>query len=270
MKSKNNHLGKLPLYPAIVACLSLLGVCSHGQVFSNVFDRAIGQNTYTNMLNREESYESDNWPSSFAGVVPHSGADFFASANGNASIVFPAMGFTKVLGGTIEAKPYLVSFFVTKYEDNPALQIGGVAFSNFLSLRIGGMGGTMLWTNTPTPVVNAEWVQWSGIYTPSPADVGTPFRFHAVWNEGPRTSIGIDGPVTARPAAPTVLSIEMGCVDICLNTVAGITYQLEYQSSSTSNQWVAVAPPFAGSGSRTCIVDTVRGEPQKLYRVREF
>lgn len=61
------------------------------------------------------------------------------------------------------------------------------------------MGGTMQWQSTPTPVQDAEWVQWSGTYTPSLSDVGTPFLFHAVWNERGMTAIAIDGLMIAQP-----------------------------------------------------------------------
>jgi hypothetical protein len=269
MKHKNYHPGKLPLWAAIVACLNLLVIGSHGQALSNIFDVAIGQNTYTNMLTRDGSSESDVWVNSFAGMIPRSGTSFFASANGNTNITFLSIGLTKVLGGTIEARPYLVSFFVAKYNDRPAPASRGVEFADFLSLRIGGMDGTMLWSNTPTPVVDGQWVQWSGIYTPAPADVGKPFLFHAVWDERPLVAIAIDGPMVARPTPP-VLSIGIGCVDICLDALAGRSYQLEYQSAATTNQWVPVLLPFSGTGSRTCIVDNVRGEPQRIYRVREL
>ena len=269
MKPRRNHFEEIALWPFLLACMSLLTLCSHGQVLSNVFDRTIGQNTYTNMLNGEDASESDVWTDSLAGLLPQSGADFFASANGNTNITFLSIGLTKVLGGTIEARPYLVSFFVAKYNDRPAPASRGVEFADFLLLRIGGMDGTMVWTNTPTPAVDGQWVQWSGIYTPAAADVGKPFLFHAVWDERPLVAIAIDGPMVARPPGPA-LSIGIGCVDICLDAFAGRTYQLEYQSAATTNQWAPVLPPFSGTGSRTCMVDSVSGEPQRIYRVREL
>ena len=55
----------------------------------------------------------------------------------------------------------------------------------------------MSWTSTPPPVPGAGWVQWRGVYTPSAADVGTPFRFRMTVTIDPRHSLAIDGPMTA-------------------------------------------------------------------------
>jgi hypothetical protein len=91
---------------------------TQAQVMS-VFDHAIGQETYINGL------AASNWVSSFAGLSPHSGSDFFASANGNASTDFPDVGFSKVLGGTIGPQSYSVSFFIAKYEAQLNLPLRG-------------------------------------------------------------------------------------------------------------------------------------------------
>ena len=75
----------------------------------------------------------------------------------------------------------------------------GVPFSDFSTLYIGGPLGTMNWTNTPTPTVVGEWVEWSGTYTPHPSEIGQPFEFGMVFDfvgSTPR-GIGIDGNVSA-------------------------------------------------------------------------
>lgn len=55
----------------------------------------------------------------------------------------------------------------------------------------------MVWTSTPQPMVDGQWVRWSGTYTPSPSDIGQPFVFNASFSLGGRTSLGFDGPVSA-------------------------------------------------------------------------
>ena len=152
----------------------------------NVFDRTSGSNVYQGGLN------DANWIGPMFGVNPNSGAEFLASANGNPSGTFQGLGITKELGGSIENQPYFVSFFITKYSTN--LELSGVEYADFSLLRIGGLGGTMVWTSTPTPQVDAEWLEWTGIYTPTAADVGQPFVFEAIFDLDARHSVGIDGP----------------------------------------------------------------------------
>jgi hypothetical protein len=79
------------------------------------------------------------------------------------------------------------------------------------------------------------------------------------------------GDLAAQTPEPrVVLSIEVSCVDLCWEAATNRTYQLEYRSSLTTNMWAPFSVPFQGSGSRTCIVDTVRGVPQRFYRVKEL
>ena len=53
----------------------------------------------------------------------------------------------------------------------------------------------MLWTSTPTPTVDTQWVEWTGIYTPSAADIGSQFLFTAIFDLDAMHAIAIDGSV---------------------------------------------------------------------------
>jgi hypothetical protein len=170
----------------------------------NVFDVGIGSQTYAGDLN------NSNWVSSFAGLNAHSGNTFFASANGNAATDFVDIGFDKPLGGAIAFQSYNISLFMAKYQDSPQLPLNGVPFTDFSELKVGGVAGLMTWLTTPTPTQNAEWVEWKGVYTPSPSDVGQPFVFRARWTERARTSIAIDGLVTAVPVPEPAASVMLG------------------------------------------------------------
>ena len=226
----------------VLACVTssaLLGLCSNAHAFSNVFDRASGRNSYINLADA-------SWITSFAGVTPRSGSDFLASGNGSLN-TYP-VGITKELGQTIANQTYAVSFFITKYEDNSSLPLSGVSFADFMALRIGGTGGTMLWTNTPTPVENAVWVQWSGLYTPSPSDVGRPFLFHAERNLRGRSSIAIDGPVVAQPLIHDADGdgIEDG-LDQCPDTTPGTAVDA---NGCSLDELVPCAGPRSGGALR--------------------
>lgn len=150
------------------------------------FDEMPGANAYLGGLDAENWVEDQY-------ITPHAGTQVFASGNGNASTTFPDLGITKELGGSIGAGPYGVSFFVAVDLENSM----GVELSDFSELWIGGPAGTMEWVSTPQPTSEDVWVEWQGVYTPAAEEVGTPFRFHAVFDLDGEHSVSIDGPVTA-------------------------------------------------------------------------
>jgi hypothetical protein len=164
---------------------------------SNVFDAALGQNTYLGGTPSFQGPGPNNWITARSDISTHSGSNFFASANGT-TFATADIGLIKELGGTIEATAYHVSLFISKYEDGSP-PLSGVPISDFLELKIGGNGGVMTWSSTPTPIQNGVWIPWTGVYTPSPADVGTQFLFKALWTSRPQTSIAFDGLMEATP-----------------------------------------------------------------------
>ena len=196
---------------ALASCAASL---VQAQLVTNVFDRTSGANTYyTNGIG--EHLDDSNWQSSFAGLFPNSGSEFLASGNGNANHDFVDIGLAKALGGTVQNHPYSVSFFIASYTDNPPLNLQPIQFSDFSTLRIGGNSGTMLWTSTPTPVIKNLWYQWTGTYTPAPADVGGPFTFNAIFTLRSLSTIAIDGPI-ASPEPATLLLAMIAMGGVCL------------------------------------------------------
>jgi len=156
-------------------------------VLMNPFDLGPGMNTYVGGLN------DDNWGTEF--VQPNAGGAYFGSANGNQMGSLAGLGLTKDLGGVVEDTTYEVSFFVTMY----IAGFSGIELADFSTLRIGGPGGMVEWTSTPTPTVEDEWVQWTGTYTPAPADLGGPFIFEMVFDLDAQHAVGFDGVVSAVP-----------------------------------------------------------------------
>jgi hypothetical protein len=138
-----------------------------------------------------------NWISGLNGLLPNSGPQFFETDNGNQAHVFENERYVKQLGGAIENRTYDVAFYIAANKFTNDFQ--GLQLSDFSTLAIGGAGGSMSWTSAPPPVPGAGWVQWRGVYTPSAADVGTPFRFRMTVTIDPRHSLAIDGPMTAFP-----------------------------------------------------------------------
>lgn len=67
---------------------------------------------------------------------------------------------------------------------------------------------------------------------------------------------------------PTV-SASVACIDVCWDSLTNRLYQVQSRSTLTTNQWANLGNPVAGHGGTNCITDTIRGEPQRLYRVVE-
>jgi hypothetical protein len=201
---------KLQVLLIVSSCLSQMANAA-GPGVSNVFDQFSGTTISSNF----DPPESNNWVSgSFFGLAPNSGSQYFESDNGNFNFDFLGLHYAKQLGGTIANESYNVSFFIA------ANALGGegmsaVQYSDFSELAIGGAAGTMVWLSTPTPGVGQGWVQWSGIYTPSLGDVGTPFQFRMTVDIDRRHSLAIDGLMMAVVPEPSC-AILIGLATICL------------------------------------------------------
>ena len=67
---------------------------------------------------------------------------------------------------------------------------------------------------------------------------------------------------------PFRAELRVSEVELCWETVATRTYQVQDRSSLTTNLWTQLLPPAQGNGQRNCIQDAVPvGEPQRLYRI---
>ncbi len=76
----------------------------------------------------------------------------------------------------------------------------------------------------------------------------------------------IHGLEFVRP--PLVTTIRVSQVDVCWNSVSGLTYQVEYRSDLTANLWTSLGGCVLGDGSVKCLnYPVVVGEPQRFYRV---
>jgi hypothetical protein len=148
-----------------------------------------------------------NWTSGISGLTPHSGSHFFESDNGNFCCNFDDLRLAMLLGGVIENKVYEVSFYIAANDLGQGLL--ALDLADFDSLAIGGANGTMEWFSSPKPIPGDEWFKWTGLYTPSPADIGDPFQFRMVVDIHARHSLALDGPITAiaipEPAGISIL-----------------------------------------------------------------
>ena len=67
---------------------------------------------------------------------------------------------------------------------------------------------------------------------------------------------------------PLVTTIRASQVEVCWNSQANLTYQVQYRSDLTTNLWTSLVGCVPGNGSLKCINDpVVVGQPQRFYRV---
>ncbi|MCI0539372.1 MAG: hypothetical protein L0Z50_29540 [Verrucomicrobiales bacterium] len=89
------------------------------------------------------------------------------------------------------------------------------------------------------------------------------------WIDGYAAQGLIDATVTLI-TRPLVLTIQFSDVDVCWTAQTNKSYQVEYQSSLATNTWLPLGSVILGTGSRTCIVDSIREPARKFYRVKEL
>ncbi len=74
--------------------------------------------------------------------------------------------------------------------------------------------------------------------------------------------------VVAVLLPPAVPSVRVSEIEVCWVSVPNRTYQVQYQSSLTTNLWTNLGAPVAGTGTTLCLADKVPpGQPQRFYRV---
>jgi len=65
------------------------------------------------------------------------------------------------------------------------------------------------------------------------------------------------------------LSLAVSCIDLCWDTISNKTYQVQYKSNLTTNEWTNLGSPVVSTNLNTCITDSVRGQERRFYRVFE-
>jgi len=69
-------------------------------------------------------------------------------------------------------------------------------------------------------------------------------------------------------ASPPRTTIRLANVEICWPSVAGVIYQVEYESEVTGHFWMPLGDQVAGTGATNYVVDAFT-TPRRFYRVRE-
>ncbi|MFZ1688221.1 MAG: hypothetical protein WAU70_12400 [Flavobacteriales bacterium] len=180
--------------------LFLTGFCSlpsptSAQVFTDVLDGA-GNEVYTGV----NGFGAFNWVSAlnFGFSTQHGSNAFLSNLTGQP---IPDIGMVKPFSTTMGATTYRVAFYCSRYSSPNTL-----AYSDYDTLYIGSPAGTMVWDTVPTPITDFQWVRWSGLYTPAPADIGQPFKFGFSITLNNGTSFALDGPVTATDISTGIIT----------------------------------------------------------------
>ncbi|MEK7675355.1 MAG: hypothetical protein AAB676_05930 [Verrucomicrobiota bacterium] len=93
------------------------------------------------------------------------------------------------------------------------------------------------------------------------------------WSTGSGGAADNAGSVVAQvdlQKPPIVVSIQVSCVDVCWNSETNQMYQVQYQSTLTTNSWVNLGTPVPGSVGTTCVTDSVRSIEKRFYRVTQL
>lgn len=70
------------------------------------------------------------------------------------------------------------------------------------------------------------------------------------------------------PDDRTFLTIRVSPVEVCWNTRVGRSYQVQYRSDLTTNNWVNLGAPVTGDGNTKCLSNSVMsGQTQGFYQV---
>jgi hypothetical protein len=87
-----------------------------------------------------------------------------------------------------------------------------------------------------------------------------------VWvYDGALTAAEVAQLAAVKPHSPN-LSIEVSQVRLCWPSQTNVTYQVQYRSPLTMNEWTELGAPTPGSGATECVFDEVVG-PCRYYRV---
>ena len=62
-----------------------------------------------------------------------------------------------------------------------------------------------------------------------------------------------------------ILGVNFSEVTVCWYAMSNRTYQLQYRSELTTNQWVNLGTPLVGAGTTNCVADKII-QPRRFYR----
>lgn len=92
--------------------------------------------------------------------------------------------------------------------------------------------------------------------------------FNDDWSSGVAGVAGNSGSVVVQVNIDRLeLSIQVSSVDVCWSSKTNFTYQLQYRSTLTTNEWINLGTSIPGTGTDTCVTDPVHGSEKRFYRI---
>lgn len=153
---------------------------------------------------------------------------------------------------------------------------GALQFEVAVTLR---PGSPLAFTASPFWGTNVYAISPSGSLLSVRADGsarvrGSGFQTTTFMAFGPEDSLYLsefayDRVVKVTPDAGLTASIAVATVNICWDSLMDHSYQVQYRSTLTGNEWVNLGPEQAGTGDTLCQNDAVNPAEPRFYRVKE-
>jgi hypothetical protein len=110
--------------------------------------------------------------------------------------------------------------------------------------------------------------------TPSTGTVPIEFHLPGIasvrFTDSSYDGMEVDNITFNTPVDRMSVNIRLSQVEVCWSSLSNKTYQVQYRSDLTTNNWTNLGASIPGTGARQCSQDPIPlGQPQRFYRVLE-
>ena len=123
-------------------------------------------------------------------------------------------------------------------------------------------------SSTPAPA-QGEFRTWTFTYTNRLSSSAKTLGFQiSVPYTGEQRNVAFDNlRIQFIPAATQAATI-FHAVEVCWNSEPNKNYQVQWSPTVAPPVWQDLGLPQAGTGARMCVLDSTRGQAEKVYRIQ--